>query len=100
MMAGLVPMNSHRIGSYFLLAGGMLLVFVGLTSALGYSASGVVASAAAIAALLYAGGVWFGGSPRADASVLLFTPAIIVAAGPLAGRRVVDLFPIPLRKEI
>ena len=93
-------MSSHRAGSYVLLAGGVFLVFAGLAAALEFSAAGMIASAAAIAALLYAGGVWFGGSTRVDASVLLFTPQLIVAAGPLAGRSVADLFPIPLRKEI
>ena len=93
-------MGSHRIGSYVLLAGGVFLVFAGLAAALEFSASGMIASAAAIAALLYAGGVWFGGAPRVDASVVLFTPQLTVAVGPLAGRSVADLFPIPLRKEI
>src|SRR4051794_37189707 len=99
MMAAHVAMNTHRVGSFVLLAGGVVLVFAGLTSALGMSWSGIVASAAAIAALLYAGGVWFGGR-GADASVLLFTPRLTVAAGPLAGRTLVDLFPAGSRSQI
>lgn len=95
-----MAIDKQRVGSWVLLVGGIVLVFAGLTSALGFSTSGIVASAAAIAALLYAGGVWVGGSPRVDDSVLLFTPELTVAVGPLAGRAVVDLFPIPLRKEI
>ena len=95
-----VAMKSHRIGSYVLLAGGVLLVFAGLASALGFSASGMVASGAAIAALLYAGGVWFGPAPRADVSVVLYTPQLTVAAGPLSGRGLVDLFPAASRREI
>jgi hypothetical protein len=91
---------SRRAGSYVLLAGGVALVFAGLASALSFSVAGMVASAAAIAALLYAGAVWFGGSPRIDASVVLFTPQLTVAAGPLKGRALSDLFPIPLRKKI
>jgi hypothetical protein len=78
----------------------VLLVFAGLTAALGFSPAAVVTSAAAIAALFYAGGVWFGGAPRIDTSVVLFTPALTVAAGPLAGRAVVDLFPIAARQAI
>lgn len=92
-------MSTHRIGSFVLLAGGVLLVFAGLTSALGFSISGVVASGAAIVALLYAGAVWFGAAPRADVSVVLFTPQLTVAAGPLSGRRLADLFPRAARHD-
>ena len=100
MIAAHAAMITHRVGSLVLLGGGVLLVFAGLASALGFSASGMIASAAAIAALLYAGGVWFGGAPRADLSVLVFTPQLTVAAGPLAGRGVADLFPAAARKDI
>lgn len=93
-------MKTHRLGSYALLAAGVVLVFAGLTAALGFSMPGVIASAAAIAALLYAGAVWFGAAARADASVLVFTPQLIVAVGPLSGRQVLDLFPPPDRKVI
>ena len=92
--------NSQRVGSYVLLAGGVVLVFAGVAAALSFSMAGMFASAAAITALLYAGGVWFGGSSRLDASVVLFTPQLTVAAGPLMGRPVLDLYPIPLQKEI
>jgi hypothetical protein len=100
MMTDHVATNSHRVGSYVLLAAGVLLVFMGLAAALAFSFSGMIASAAAIAALLYAGGVWFGGSTPVDSSVVLFTPQLTVAVGPLAGRTVAELFPIPLRKEV
>jgi hypothetical protein len=93
-------MNPNRVGSFVLLAGGVVLVFAGLTTALGVSTSGIIASAAAIAALLYAGGVWFGGAPRTDLSVVLFTPALTVAAGPLAGRALADVFPVASRQAI
>lgn len=93
-------MNSHRAGSSVLLAGGVVLVFAGLSSALGFSLSGMFASSAAIAALLYAGGVWFGGAPRADAAVVLFTPALVIASGPMAGRPLVDMYPDAMRREI
>ena len=92
--------QAQRAGSYVLLAGGVVLVFAGLASALAFSLPGMIASAAAIAALLYAGAVWFGASPRADASVILFTPQLTVAAGPLTGRAVLDLFPLPMRGAI
>lgn len=92
-------MKTHRVGSYVLLAAGVLLVFAGLTAALGFSTSGAIASVAAIAALLYAGAVWFGAA-AADTSVLVFTPQLIVAVGPLSGRPVLDLFPPADRKAI
>jgi hypothetical protein len=93
-------MNSHRIGSTVLLAGGIVLVFGGLSSALGFSASGVVASLAAIAALLYAGGVWFGATPRPDAAAVVFTRTLTLASGALAGRSIGDLFSETDRREI
>lgn len=93
-------MTTHRLGSYVLLAAGVVLVFAGLTAALGFSTSGVIASVAAIVALLYAGAVWFGTAARADASVLVFTPQLIVAVGPLSGRPVLDLFPARDRTAI
>ena len=86
-------MNTNRAGSWVLLGGGIVLVFAGLSTALGFSAAGMFASAAAIAALLYAGGVWFGEAPRTDPSLVLFTRDIIVASGPLVGRPVTALFP-------
>lgn len=91
MAAAKIAMN--RAASYVLLAGGLLLVFAGLSSALGFSAGGMLASAAAIVALLYAGGVWFGAASRDDRSVVLFTRALTIASGPLAGRPVRELFP-------
>ena len=93
-------MNGHHTGSSVLLAGGVVLVFAGLSSALGFSLTGIFASTAAIAALLYAGGVWFGEARRADPSVVLFTPTLKVAGGPLAGRPVADLFPATMRGDI
>jgi hypothetical protein len=49
-----------RLVASVLLAAGMLLVFGGLSAAVGFTPSGIVASIAVIAALLYAGAVWFG----------------------------------------
>src|SRR4029078_11623435 len=93
-------MSRHRLGPFVLLAAAVTLVFAGLTTALGFSLSGMIASGAAIAALLYAGGGWFGASPALDASVVLFTPQLTVAAGPMAGRSVADLFPAASKKDI
>jgi hypothetical protein len=100
MIGGHVARDSHRVASFVLLAGGVLLVFAGLTIALGFSTPGVIASAAAIAALLYAGGVWFGTSAQGEAAVVLFTPQLTVAAGPFTGRAVRDLYPEPMRRDI
>jgi hypothetical protein len=100
MIAGLVLRSSHRIASFVLLGSGVVMVFAGLAAALGFSVTGMIASAAAIAALLYAGGVWLGPSAGADVSVVLFTPALTVAAGAHAGRAVADLYPPALRTEI
>jgi hypothetical protein len=93
-------MSSRRAASSVLLAAGVVLVFAGLISALGVSPAGIVASSAAIAALLYAGGVWFGEAPRADLSLVLFTRTLVVAGGPLKGRPVVDLFPNAVRADV
>jgi hypothetical protein len=93
-------MKTSRAGSSVLLAGGVVLVFAGLSTALGFSASGMFASAAAIAALLYAGGVWFGEAPRTDPSLVLFTREMIIASGPLIGRPVTALFPDAMRFDV
>ena len=47
-----------RLASSVLFALGVALVLIGLSAALGFSVAGGVASAAAVASLLYAGGVW------------------------------------------
>ena len=87
-------MDLHRAGSLVALAAGIALVFAGLSSGLGFSITGMIASATAIAALLYAGGVWLGAAPQsADPQVVLFTPGLMVAFGPSAGRPIGELFP-------
>jgi hypothetical protein len=61
----------------------------------------MVASAAVIAALLYAGGVWLGVPPeRIDPQVVLFTRELTVASGPSLGRPVRELFPGALGSAI
>jgi hypothetical protein len=93
-------MNGHRLGSIVLLAGGVALLFAGLASALGFSVGGMIASAAAIAALLYAGGAWFGAAAQSDHGVILFTHTLTVASGPMAGRAVWDVFGNAVRPGI
>src|SRR4051812_40038183 len=100
MMTAATAMHRHQAGSTVLLSGGVVLVFGGLSSALGYSLPGVLASAAAIAALLYAGGVWFGEASRGDPALVLFTPSLAIARGPLGGRAVSEIFPDQMRLEI
>lgn len=95
----------RRLASSSLMAGGLLLVFAGISAALGFSAVGIVTSLAVIAALLYAGGVWFGPSPSiippagAD-RVIVFDRALRVAAGALPGVPLLSQFPEPMHPEI
>ena len=70
-----------------------MLVFAGVASALGFSWWGMLASVAAIVALLYAGGVWFGAPPPSDSAVVLFTHTLVVASGPHTGRPLTALYP-------
>ena len=87
-------MNSHRAGSFVLLGGGLVLVFAGLASSLGFSWWGVMSSIAAIVALLYAGAVWFAAPvPAADSPVVLFTHTLVVASGPQLGRPIAEAYP-------
>jgi hypothetical protein len=94
-----------RLVSSVLLAAGVLLVFIGLSTALGFTAGGMVASLAAIAALLYAGAVWFTPSAAAPSSVpaqtlFVFDAAGRVVSGPGAGQPLTAQFPEMLRAEI
>ena len=94
-----------RLASSVLLAGGIVFVFGGLSAALGFTAAGMVASIAVIAALLYAGGAWFGGVPQSFApggseTVLVFDRALRIAAGGTHGTPLLSHFPEPLRPEL
>jgi hypothetical protein len=95
-----------RVASSVLLAGGIVFVFTGLSAALGFTAAGLVASIAAIAALLYAGGTWFGGAPATFApaggseTVIVFDRSLRIAAGATPGTPLLSHFPEPLRPEI
>ena len=93
-----------RAASSLLLAGGVALVFVGLSAALGSGVVGAVASIAVIATLLYAGGVWFGGAPAPLApgaeAVIIFDRSLRVTAGAVPGTALLSRFPPPLRPEL
>jgi hypothetical protein len=87
------------------MAGGIVMVLMGLSSALGSTLMAALASTALIAALLYAGGLWFGGgslnlaAPGAD-FIIVFDRSLKITAGPAPGRPVVTQFPEALRPEI
>jgi hypothetical protein len=94
-----------RLASSVLLAAGIVLVFAGLSASLGFTVGGMVASIALIAALLYAGGSWFGAAPPAIAvagadRVLVFDRTLHIAAGAAPGTPLLSQFPEPLRPEI
>jgi hypothetical protein len=97
--------HANRILSSVLLALGILLVFAGLSAAMGYTVPGMIASVGVIAALLYAGSVWFNTPPYVVApagaeTVLVFDRELHVAAGPGAGAPLLPRFPAELRPEI
>src|SRR5688572_22323192 len=90
-----------RVASSVLFALGVALVLIGLSAGLGFSVAGGVASAAAVASLLYAGGVWFGDKSHLLApSVLVFDRDLCITGGPHAGKRVASKFPSSIRDEI
>ena len=95
-----------RVASSVLLAAGIVFVFTGLSAALGFTSVGMLASVAAIAALLYAGGLWFGGAPAnlatagGSETVIVFDRSLRIAAGAVPGTPLLSHFPEPLRPEI
>ncbi len=96
---------AKRVLAALLLASGIVLVFAGLSAALGFTAVGMLASVAAITALLYAGAVWFGGAPVAFAAagaetIMVFDRSLRVAAGGAPGVSILSQFPQRLRPEI
>jgi hypothetical protein len=104
-MASLNPMPAaRRVVSALLLACGIVLVFAGLSAALGFTLIGATASTAAIVALLYAGAVWFGGAPMllpaGGGTVTVFDRSLRVATGVVPGVSVLSQFPERLRPEI
>jgi hypothetical protein len=95
----------RRAFSSFLLAAGLVAILAGLSGAFGFSAGSLVVSIVLVATLLYAGGMWFGGSsprivaPGADL-VIVFDRLLKITAGPAPGTSVMMQFPEPLRPEI
>jgi hypothetical protein len=92
----------RRVLSSVLVAAGIVLVLAGLTSALGSGVTGLVASAALVSALLYAGGTWFAPPPpTAAASMLvLFDRSGRVVAGSRTGEPLGAYFSPRLGAEI
>lgn len=91
--------------SSVLLVVGVLLVLGGLSRAVGFTPTGIVASAAAVAALLYAGATWFGSaassrSPDSPIPVLVFDRHGRIVAGAAAGEPLAQQFPERWRPEI
>ena len=96
---------AKRLASSVLLAAGIVLLFFGLSRAMGFSAPALVISMVAIAALLYAGGAWFGGAPASVATagselVIVFDRSLKVAAGRDPGTSLLLRFPQALRPEV
>lgn len=94
-----------RLASSLLLATGIVLVFAGLSAALGSTVAGMVASVAAIATLLYAGAVWFGPAPPALAppgaeTVIVFDRSLHIAAGATPGAPLLNQFPASMRDAV
>lgn len=95
-----------RILSSALLAIGVLLVFAGFTASLGFTPVGMVASLAAIAALLYAGAAWQDSSPRPPGAASLPQPFLVfdldrrIVTGPATGQPLGSQFPEAIRAEI
>jgi hypothetical protein len=92
-----------------LMMSGVAFVLFGFSTALGSTVSGVIASVAAIVALLYAGAVWFGAgaSPRrANLPAPWSSPLIVfdrdgrIVSGAEKGQPVASLFPAMIRPEI
>lgn len=91
--------RTKHLTASVLLAAGIVLVFTGLSSALGFTVSGMLASVAAIAGLLYAGGIWFGASAKrvpAGADALMFDHRLTLTTG----TSLLLQFPEPLHAEI
>jgi hypothetical protein len=94
-----------RLASSALLVLGVLLVFFGLNAALGFTAGGLIASAAVIGALLYSGAIWFSPRPPAAPNVQFTAPVVFdrdgcVVSGGVCGQPLSAQFPEPLRAEV
>ena len=92
-----------RLASAVLLGLGVLLVFLGMSSALEFTPGGLLASAAAIAALLYAGASWFAPLPPATlpaALPIVFDRNRLMVTGPAPGQPVAAQFADDVRAEL
>ena len=94
-----------RLASSLLLATLIVLVFAGLSGALGFSVTGMVASVAAIATLLYVGAVWLAPppptvAPSGSETVIVFDRSLHIAAGATPGTPLLSQFPAALRDEV
>ena len=93
-----------RALSLVLLAAGIVFVFTGVNLAVGWSAIGVVASTAAVAALLYSGAIWFGSPAKRDShsldTVVVFDRSLRVVSGALRGVNLTSCFPTALRADL
>ena len=96
---------TKRAVSGLMLICGIVLVFTGISAALGFTVAGVLAAFAAIAALLYAGAAWFGSAPvslvpAGAETIIVFDRALRVAAGRAPGMSILLQFPERLRPDI
>jgi hypothetical protein len=93
-----------RVVSAVLLGLGVLLVFLGMSSALRFTPGGLVASVATIAALLYAGAMWFAPLPRPAAMTaampIVFDRNRLMVTGPAPGQTVAAGFSEDVRAEL
>ena len=92
--------SMNRAASWLLFTTGLALVVVGLSAALGFTVGGILASIAAVAALLYAGSVWLSERPVATPSVIVFDRDLRITGGPHAGQPIGTQFPPAMRDEI
>lgn len=99
--------DRRLIISSVLFALGVLLVFIGLSSALHFTLAGMFVSVAVIAALLYAGAVWFTPPPPRRSSSTPLPEAVIVfdrdcriVSGPAVGQPLALQFPETVRADL
>jgi uncharacterized protein (DUF58 family) len=96
--------NITRFATSGLLGLGVLFVFAGLTAALGVTVTGVTASLAVIAALIYSGAVWFAprvsSPPRSLSMPVVFDAEGRIISGAAIGQPLASQFPPSLRGEV
>jgi hypothetical protein len=104
MMARCKMRVAKNTASSLLMSLGVALTFLGLSSALGFTAGGMAASFAATAALLYAGGTWFSrtsaSAPPGAATIVVFDRRLRVVTGASFGSSVSAVFPASIRSDI